>query len=69
MDEKKKPFEFKKKSGNTTIIIHSDLMKLTEEEREQWYKDELAKGNPVLLNIVRAMNDCYRPYSKDKKTD
>ncbi|MEJ9228903.1 hypothetical protein LAV79_05280 [Peribacillus butanolivorans] len=62
MEEEKKPFGYKMKSGNTTIIIHSDLMKLTEEERAQWYKDELAKGNPVLLNIVRAMNDCYRKY-------
>lgn len=40
-------------------------MKLTEEERAQWYKDELAKGNPVLLDIVRAINNCYR-YPKDK---
>ncbi|MFJ7509351.1 hypothetical protein ACIQW7_07805 [Peribacillus simplex] len=60
MDEKKKPFEYK--IGNATIIINSGLMKLTEEERAQWYKDELAKGNPVLLDIVRAINNCYRKY-------
>lgn len=33
VDEKMKPFEYNVKSGNRTIIIHSDLMKLTEEER------------------------------------
>lgn len=60
MDEKNKPFEYK--IGNATIIINSGLMKLTEEERAQWYKDELAKGNPVLLDIVRAINNCYRKY-------
>lgn len=60
MDEKKKPFEYK--IGNATIIINSGLMKLTEEERAQWYKDEMAKGNPVLLDIARAINNCYRKY-------
>lgn len=48
------------KSGNTTIIINSPLMDMTEEERKAWYDAELKKGNPVLLRIVEAMHDCYR---------
>ncbi|MEJ9230815.1 hypothetical protein LAV79_15265 [Peribacillus butanolivorans] len=68
MDEKKKPFEYKIMSGNTTIIIHSDLMKLTEEERAQRHKDELAKGDPVLLSIGKAMYDCYRKFDKGDET-
>ncbi|MBT2714759.1 hypothetical protein [Bacillus sp. ISL-57] len=62
MEDEKKPFEYKMKSGNSTIIINSDLMKLTEEERKQWYADELAKGNLVLLDIGKAINNCYRKY-------
>ncbi|MFE3973280.1 MULTISPECIES: hypothetical protein [unclassified Peribacillus] len=60
MEDEKKPYEYK--IGNATIIINSGLMKLTVEERKQWYADELAKGNPVLLDIVRAINNCYRKY-------
>ncbi|MFJ7855321.1 hypothetical protein ACIQX3_21520 [Peribacillus frigoritolerans] len=62
MEDEKKPFEFKIKSGYTTITINSDLMKLTENERKQWYADELAKGNQVLLDIGKAINNCYRKY-------
>ncbi|KRF63392.1 hypothetical protein ASG99_04495 [Bacillus sp. Soil768D1] len=62
MEEKKKPFKYTVKSGNATITIHSDLMKLTKEERAQWYKDEMAKGNPILLDIAKAVNNCYRKY-------
>lgn len=49
-------------SGNTTIIINSPLMDMTEEERREWYQAELESGNPVLKNIVKAINDCYRKY-------
>lgn len=48
------------KSGNTTIIIHSPLMDMTADEREAWFESEMEKGNPVLLNIAKAINDCYR---------
>ncbi|MFF5400931.1 hypothetical protein ACFY5J_27015 [Peribacillus butanolivorans] len=65
MEEEKKPFKYTKKSGNTTLIIHSDLMKLTEEERAQWWEDEIKKGNKKVLAIIEAMRNCYR-YPKDK---
>ncbi|PJN91398.1 hypothetical protein CVN76_01585 [Bacillus sp. mrc49] len=48
--------------GNTKIIIHSPLMDMTEDEREAWFKSEMKKGNPVLKQIAKAVNDCYRKY-------
>lgn len=50
------------KSGNATIIINSPLTELTEEERKAWFDMEMAKGNPVLKRIAKAMNDCYKDY-------
>ncbi|MED3832997.1 hypothetical protein [Peribacillus frigoritolerans] len=49
-------------SGNTTIIIHSPLMNLTEDERGDWFKSEQESGNAVLGEIAKAVNDCYRKY-------
>lgn len=46
--------------GNTTIIIHSPLVLMTEKERADWYKTEWEKGNPVLKEIAAAVHDCYR---------
>lgn len=46
--------------GKTTVIIHSHLVHMTPEEREQWFEDEWKKGNPVLKQIARAVHDCYR---------
>jgi hypothetical protein len=48
--------------GNTTIIIHSPLMDMTEEERREWYRSQQKAGNPVLKEIAKAVNDCYRKY-------
>lgn len=45
--------------GNTTIKICSPLVHMTSEERREWYREELAKGNPVLKRIAKAVNDCY----------
>ena len=50
------------KSGNTRIIVNSPLMDLTEGERKQWFESEQAKGNAVLEEITKAINDCYRKY-------
>lgn len=50
------------KSGRTTIIIHSPIMDLTEEERGAWFKSEQESGNKVLEEITKAVNDCYRKY-------
>ena len=47
------------KFGNSTVIIHSPLAQMTSEERRDWYREEMAKGNTVLKEIARAVNDSY----------
>jgi hypothetical protein len=47
------------KFGNTTVVIHSDLVLKSEEEKKQWFEEEKAKGNPVLKQITEAMANCY----------
>ncbi|MGG0248037.1 hypothetical protein ABEY24_06555 [Peribacillus frigoritolerans] len=54
--------EFKSRNGNGTIIIHSKLMDMTKEERREWYRAEQKAGNPVLKEIAKAVNDCYKKY-------
>ncbi|CAH0289237.1 hypothetical protein [Peribacillus simplex] len=68
MDEKKKPFAKTYKFGNSTVIVHSDVLKLTEEERKQWYKDEMEKGNKVLLDIKKTVNEAYRKFYIGEET-
>jgi hypothetical protein len=46
--------------GNTKIIIHSELANMTDEEKEQWFESEKAKGNPILKQISEAMMNCYQ---------
>jgi hypothetical protein len=48
-----------KKIGNSTVIIHSELGRLTENERSQWFKEELERGNPVLLELQRLVRESY----------
>jgi hypothetical protein len=45
--------------GNTTVIIHSPLASMTSDERREWYREEMAKGNPALKEIAQAVNDSY----------
>ncbi|MED1489169.1 hypothetical protein [Bacillus smithii] len=49
------------KIGNTTVVIHSKLALMSEEERKEWFRKEWEKGNPVLKQIAQAVIDCYRP--------
>ena len=42
------------KVGNTTIIIHSPLVLMSDDEKEEWFKSEWEKGNPILKEIGRA---------------
>jgi len=46
--------------GRTKVRVHSNLLDVTKEERRQWYREEMAKGNTVLKEITRAVNDCYK---------
>lgn len=47
------------KFGNSTVVIHSPLVDMTSEERREWYREEMAKGNEVLKEIAQAVNDSY----------
>jgi uncharacterized protein YacL (UPF0231 family) len=47
------------KFGNSTVIIHSALVSMTSEERKEWYREEMSKGNAVLKEIAQAVNDSY----------
>jgi hypothetical protein len=55
MDKPSKELKF----GNTTVIVYSNLVTMTSDERRQWYKNEWEKGNPVLKKIAEAMDACY----------
>ncbi|NYE07303.1 hypothetical protein F4694_004088 [Bacillus niacini] len=50
----------KSKIGNATVIVHSKLWAMTDEEQKKWIKEETEKGNPVLKEIREAIKDCYR---------
>lgn len=56
MDKPKKEYQY----GNTTVVIHSPLVMMTDKERKQWFKDEWEKGNSVLKDIAAAVHDCYQ---------
>jgi hypothetical protein len=47
------------KFGNTTVIIHSPLVQMSSDERRDWYREEIAKGNPVLKEVAKAVNESY----------
>ncbi|WP_409293867.1 hypothetical protein V1498_11825 [Peribacillus sp. SCS-26] len=64
--EGKKRYSKTYKYGNSTVIVHSDLLKLSEDESRQWFKREMAEGNPVLEDITRAVNACYRDNGEDR---
>ncbi|WP_394136911.1 hypothetical protein [Cytobacillus oceanisediminis] len=51
--------------GNTIGIIHSPLMELTKEERQEHFQNELAKGNQVLKELERLVNKSYRRRMQD----
>lgn len=46
--------------GNTTIIIHSLLAEMSDEEQKAWFESEWEKNNPVLKAIVEAAVACQR---------
>lgn len=52
------------KFGKATVIIRSPLAALTDEERGEWMKKEYEKGNPILKEIEKAVNKCYRSYAE-----
>lgn len=47
------------KIDHTTIIIHGDFVHLTSEEQQQWYQSEYDNGNPLVLEIQKAVQSCY----------
>jgi hypothetical protein len=49
----------KYKFGYSTVIVHSKLWAMSDEEQERWIKEETEKGNPILAEIREAIKDCY----------
>ncbi|MCC2414267.1 hypothetical protein ACFLKZ_27550 [Bacillus paranthracis] len=39
------------KSGNVTIVIHSNLVNMSSEERKHWFQKEQENKNPVLMRL------------------
>lgn len=39
------------KSGDATIIIHSNLVNMSSEERKSWFQKEQENKNPVLMRL------------------
>lgn len=68
MEEEKKPFAKTYKFGNSTVIVHSRLLELPKEEREKWVDDEMRRGNPVLIQIAKTVNESYRKFYKGEHT-
>ena len=46
--------------GNTTVIVHSNLVKMDKTQRREWFHKEVENGNPVLKEIAAAVEACYR---------
>ncbi|MBK5500942.1 hypothetical protein [Peribacillus sp. TH14] len=68
MEEKKETFAKTYQFGNTTVVVHSDLLKMTEEERDKWFREQRAAGNPDLLALERTVNEAYRKFYKGEET-
>ncbi|MBK5500129.1 MULTISPECIES: hypothetical protein [unclassified Peribacillus] len=43
-------------------IVYSKLLFMTEEERDQWLKEQRTAGNPDLLRLDRLVNELYREF-------
>ncbi|MBY0144274.1 hypothetical protein [Neobacillus niacini] len=56
---RKEVFRQVMKIGNTTLFIHSELCRLTQDERRQYFQEELERGNPVLLELQRLVRESY----------
>ncbi|EJR11179.1 hypothetical protein LKL81_27150 [Bacillus paranthracis] len=39
------------KSGQVTIVIHSNLVHMTPDERREWFQKEQERKNPVLMKL------------------
>jgi hypothetical protein len=47
------------KFGNSTVIVHSELWCMSDEELDIWVKEETEKGNVTLERIREAARKCY----------
>jgi len=39
------------KSGQVTIVIHSNLVNMESSERREWFQRELDNENPILMQL------------------
>jgi hypothetical protein len=58
----KKEYNFE----GTRVTIVSKLANLTDEERAEYMRKQLAEGNPVYKNIEKAVNACYCDKTKSR---
>jgi hypothetical protein len=58
----KKEYNF----DGTRVIIVSKLANLTDEERAEYMRRQLAEGNPVYKRIEKAVNACYNEKTKSR---
>jgi hypothetical protein len=52
----KKEYNFE----GTRVIIHSPIAHLSDEERAEYMRKELAAGNPILKEIKKTVINCWR---------
>lgn len=50
------------KLGKTTVVVHSPLLNMTEEEQNSWLLEERKNGNPNLERLTDLVNECYRKF-------
>lgn len=65
METPKKVYKF----GNTIGIIHSPLVNMSSEERREFYRQEMAKKNPVLMQIAHAALECRKRSRGDEENE
>ncbi|MFE4353585.1 hypothetical protein [Peribacillus butanolivorans] len=61
-EENKEQYAKTYKLGKTTVTVHSKLLFMSEEEQNQWLKEQRAAGNPDLLALERIVNEAYRKF-------
>ncbi|MBT2682629.1 hypothetical protein [Bacillus sp. ISL-37] len=59
----KKEYNFE----GTRVTIVSKLAHLTDEERGEYMRRQLAEGNPVYKEIEMAVNACYNDKTKSRE--
>ncbi|MBP0725567.1 hypothetical protein J5Y03_10240 [Bacillus sp. RG28] len=54
------------KFGNTSVIIHSPLANMTDQEQKDWFQEQYEDNNPIILNMIDAIDACYTVSNESK---